>query len=573
MMKNRHLLWFCLLSCLPFLAWSQSAFYVSPSGDDSDPGSFASPWRTVQHGVDQLGTNDTLYLMNGNYHEKIHITTNAINLYNYPGHTPVIDALGLTQQNGIIEIHDASYVSIVGLALQNNVMPDAQGILVEGTSQFTKIHNCTIHDIHFSANPNAVVDSSTNAQGIIVYGTDSAVAIREIEIKGNHVYNCRLGYSEGIAVNGNVDGFRIVGNHVHDLTNIGIDCIGHEGTCPDPLRDRARNGDVLGNTVHHCVSFYAPSAGIYVDGGSHIILQRNICYNNGYGIEVGCESIGDSTHDILVTSNLLYNNEVSAIAFGGFDYPAGSGKVTHSTMMGNTCFNNGWATQTYGELYLSYCENSEIHSNIFDAVGTNILVRAENSQPGLLFDYNLVYGPGGAGSLLCLWNGTTASGFPAFVASSQTNTNSQFVDPGFVSRLPGSLDLHLTQNSPAIDGGSPNFPPSLIWLGDIDGDPRLMGNAILDCGADEYPSGGGLGIPDQPVGLVLSPNPGTDYVRLSHLSTGSTVTLYNTLGSVVYTAPVQEGETIDLTALPRGIYLVTAKSDEGVTRTTKLVKE
>jgi len=46
-------------------------FYVSPSGSDSEAGSIASPFRTIQHGVNQLKSGDTLFLREGSYHEEV----------------------------------------------------------------------------------------------------------------------------------------------------------------------------------------------------------------------------------------------------------------------------------------------------------------------------------------------------------------------------------------------------------------------------------------------------------------------------------------------------------------------
>ena len=41
------------------------ARYVSPAGNDSNDGSINSPWRTVQHAVNQVRAGETLYVDGG----------------------------------------------------------------------------------------------------------------------------------------------------------------------------------------------------------------------------------------------------------------------------------------------------------------------------------------------------------------------------------------------------------------------------------------------------------------------------------------------------------------------------
>src|SRR4051812_44697283 len=51
------------------------AYFVDPKvGDDAAGGNRANPWRTIQHGVDQLKPGDTLYLGGGIYYENVRIT-------------------------------------------------------------------------------------------------------------------------------------------------------------------------------------------------------------------------------------------------------------------------------------------------------------------------------------------------------------------------------------------------------------------------------------------------------------------------------------------------------------------
>lgn len=558
-----------LLLLVPGLGLAQSNFYVSPTGNNNNAGTLAAPWRNVQYGLDLLSTHDTLNLLTGTYAEKVVISVSGITLRNHAGHSPVLDGQGLTTQNSLIEIRDISNVTVQGLELQNNIQPDAQGILIQGDCHDITVQSCSIHDIHFSANPSAAVDSTTNAQGIIVYGTTPFGPATNIKLLDNHLYNCRIGYSEGIAVNGNVDGFEIAGNFVHNLTNIGIDCIGHEGTCPVPNNDQARNGVVRDNIVTQCVSNYAISAGIYIDGGRNIIIENNTTYFNGYGIEVGCENVGKETDGILVRNNLIYENEFSGIALGGYDYPSGSGKVTNSSFINNSCLGNGFGSQIFGEIYLTYSENAVFQNNIFYPTLTTVLVNAELGQPGLFFDYNIVYSHSGSGTVYGNWNGTTFNSYTSFLSTSQVNANGSYIDPGFVSTQSSSIDLHLQPSSPAIGAGNPNYLPQPSEV-DMDGEPRALG--IVDCGADEYYSGTGFMHPAQAPPLQLHPNPATSTFYLDALPGPATFAVYNAQGQVVHAGQLRADKGIDVAQLPAGVYLVVCTPAQGPARSAQLIK-
>lgn len=66
----------CLIVILIFAlnllrAAHASTMYVSLSGNDNASGIVASPWRTIQHGVDALKPGDTLLIGPGTYRERI----------------------------------------------------------------------------------------------------------------------------------------------------------------------------------------------------------------------------------------------------------------------------------------------------------------------------------------------------------------------------------------------------------------------------------------------------------------------------------------------------------------------
>ena len=547
------------------ITFGQTNYYVSPIGNNSNSGTLAMPWLTIQYGLNQLAANDTLNVLTGTFIEKISIPASNIYLRNYLSNTPVIDATGVTSQNSIIAISNKSNVTINGLELKNNIQNDAQGILIDGSGSNITIKNCKIHDIHFSSTVSAPVNAGTNAQGIIVYGTNATTAFTNLKIVNNQLYDCRLGYSEGIAVNGNVDGFEVMGNTVYNLTNIGIDLIGHEGTCSNPANDQARNGLVKNNIAHHCLSTYASSGGIYIDGGKIITVENNTSYHNGYGIEVGCENVGKTTDAIIIRNNIFYDNEISAVALGGFAYPSGSGKVTNSSIRNNTCYYNDFSNSGNGELYLSYSENSTIENNIFSPTNQDILAYAELSQPKLNFNYNTIYCQSGTSNLTVDWNGITYTGYSSFVTGSSTNINSIFNNPFFISANITTPDFHLTPSSPSINTGNPSFVSS---GSEVDMDGELRANGIVDCGADEYYTIIGIIANTSTNQYFLYPNPFSTQTTLQtdNLFKNVTLTVYNSCGQQVKQLNNISGQTVTLFRdnLPSGLYFLCLTEDNKI---------
>ncbi|MBT7162389.1 MAG: pectate lyase, partial [Victivallales bacterium] len=51
-----------LLTCLLPFALSAATVFISPSGDDANPGTLAQPFRTIQHGVNLLQPGDTCFV-------------------------------------------------------------------------------------------------------------------------------------------------------------------------------------------------------------------------------------------------------------------------------------------------------------------------------------------------------------------------------------------------------------------------------------------------------------------------------------------------------------------------------
>ncbi|MFT6810905.1 MAG: hypothetical protein ACJA01_004151, partial [Saprospiraceae bacterium] len=214
----------------------------------------------------------------GTYNEKVYVNVSGslgqpIIISNYNDDIVVVDGSNLPNDDAVIEIYDQNYIHIDGITIANNTQLDAQGIIIEGNCQGIEIRNNVIYNINFSADPNLAANESRNAQPLIVYGSNANAPIQNLIIKNNVIHDSRTGYSEALAVNGNIDGFIISNNNVFNITNIGIDIIGHEGTAS--INDQARNGTIKNIVVYNCKSPYATAAGIYVDCGKDLTIEAN----------------------------------------------------------------------------------------------------------------------------------------------------------------------------------------------------------------------------------------------------------------------------------------------------------
>ena len=81
------------LCVFAFAAFGQrgSSFYVSTDGSDSNPGTQAAPWRSVQHAADTARAGSTVNVRGGTYEERVSINASGnasegyITFRSYPG--------------------------------------------------------------------------------------------------------------------------------------------------------------------------------------------------------------------------------------------------------------------------------------------------------------------------------------------------------------------------------------------------------------------------------------------------------------------------------------------------------
>ncbi len=317
--------------------------YVSTTGNDgTGDGTYAKPYKTINTAISKLKAGSTLYILDGTYNEQVTIETtgtsdNPIAVKAAPGAHPVIK--GIDGERIIDILPGVSYLTIEGLELYNG----SDGIYYEASTSKPggniTIRNNKVHDV-----------GGENNFGIVFYAKN-VTPTRNIVIDGNEVYNCKTGGSETVTLNGNIDGFTVINNYIHDCNNIGLDAIGYEkDVCPVPELNCARNGIFKHNTLYKISTegndeykegsgYDLCCAGIYVDGGHDIIIEENNIDSCNLGIEVASEHSGKIVYNVTVRNNNISNSDgFGGLVFGGYNNKVGFTK--NCVFSNNTLYNN-----------------------------------------------------------------------------------------------------------------------------------------------------------------------------------------------------------------------------------------
>jgi hypothetical protein len=473
-----------------------TSYYVSTTGNDSNPGTQAAPWRTVQHAADTARPGSTVNVQGGIYEELVSINASGnasegfITFQSYPGETAVLDATHFTPsgRQGVLSIHNQSYVRVKGFEVRNFHTAEHRlsplGISVMGSGSHIELLKNNVHHIEQTFDGRDAPGRGGNGFGIAVYGTDAKNPITDLIIDGNEVHHLKTGSSESLVVNGNVTNFRITHNVVHDNNNIGIDVIGFERTAPDPAVDQARDGVVSNNLVYNITSRGNPayqneenSDGIYVDGGTRILIEQNVMHDVDFGIELASEHKGRATSYITARNNLIYHSHTAGISIGG--YAPERGHTDHCTVVNNTLYNNDTSATGSGEFQMQWNMADNTFANNIVFAGPHCLIslnksKIETGRPSIVSDNNIFYCASGTQSSNWIEASGTVTGFDKYVESTGKDRHSRFVDPYFVDAT--ANNFHLRSDSPALAEGATDLVP--VGEVDLEGSPRFKSGKI-----------------------------------------------------------------------------------------------
>lgn len=417
-------------------------YYVASDGNDSNPGTKESPWKTIQKGVNAGAAGKTIFIRQGTYKERITFkaansgsTDKYLILAAQPGEQVVLDGsgIGLGQLDGLINITGAHNVRISGFRIENAGSGQSQmGVFVQNAKHIV-VDN--------------VYTKNTASAGIGSWYSNYVV------ISGNQIEKARTtGEQECLSLNETID-FEVSYNKVWDSKRCeGIDAKNGSG-----------RGHIFKNEVH---DIYIE--GIYIDAyEAHtydLDVYSNVIYGCGLGITITSEQ-GGLLENIRVFNNIVHDTTDTGIAVLNWDGMAGSGgPVKNVSLFNNTIVNVGNTTPPDGGFRINYAAGKltglTIRNNII--VARTAAIAYKTPAQNVTVDHNLISGTklvSGQGGL--------------------TDANLVQGDPKFTNQA--SKDYHLSAGSPAIDKGSTDIP----FAFDFDGIARPQGGGF-DIGAYEF---------------------------------------------------------------------------------------
>ena len=517
-----------------FAVKSQAAvYYVSTSGANTNDGSLAHPWRTVQNAANNITAGDVVNIRAGTYHERVTVdtvlgtATQPIVFQKYAGDsgTVTIDQSGVTPPAGpsaLLTISNSNFITLQNIEVANyqtvgsNTAQKAQdpgGIYITGGCNGIKLLGCKVH--HISQNCTLLNDFGANGFGILVYGNDST-AIDNLVMDSCEVYALHTGASESVAFNGNVTHFTVTHNSVHDCNNIGIDFIGFEQTAPQSSLDQTRLGTCTDNVVYGIDSKFNPAyggnlttggpdstrsaPGLYVDGGRDIVLERNHVYSCNYALSVGSEHLGKAASNITARDNVFHHCHVGGIVMGGSSN-VDNGGTTGCSFTNNTLYDNDTTGSGGGQVAVqNFVTNCLIQRNLMVTTTTQLAQfiindNATSSFSSGAIDWNLyrchpdatyefIYRSAPFDNDFAGWR--SAGGTNKDAHSSLITASAALVNSAPSADSPAT-DFAITSISPAKDAGDGDTSPFTPASGETDffGHSRVI-NGRVDIGASEY---------------------------------------------------------------------------------------
>jgi len=274
---------------------SATDYYVSSTGSDSNPGTSAAPFKTIQKAAGVATAGSTVHVLPGTYNTTSTITTSRSGtdaahirfLSTVQWGAKIVSKMGKTTST--TWSNTGSYVDFVGFDLTGD-----------------------------------------GNEGFLNYGS-------YVSFIGNHVHNypgssvCGSNTGAGINAGTSYTGHNnsVIGNVVHDI-----------GT---PAKCNFGQGIYVANpyaTVSNNVSYHNGAYGLcFWHAATEEVISSNLVFGNGLGgIWVGASYGSVSFSYSTISNNIIVSNQASGVS--GYGIRNGGGMGTHNQFLNNIIYGN-----------------------------------------------------------------------------------------------------------------------------------------------------------------------------------------------------------------------------------------
>jgi hypothetical protein len=401
-MFARVVLGLLLLMGTAVWGFGATTYFVAPAGLNTNPGTAALPWRTLQYAADHVTAGDTVTVRPGTY-SGFNLTADGhqnapIQFLADPG--VLINAANSIRTDSGINLENASWVVIDGFEVSGMTRA---GIRAVGEDGDTFASHVTIRNVH----------SHHNGYWGILTGF-----VNDLLIENNETNNSAS--EHGIYVSNSGDRPVIRNNRSYNNRANGIHMNG----------DASLGGD-----------------GII----SNALVSGNIIYGNGAGGGSGINM--DGVQNSRIENNLLYDNHASGISLYSID---GGGGSTGNVVANNTIYqasNGRWAVNIRDG-----STGNTLRNNILLHPGSRGAISVwDDSLAGFTSDYNAVT------DRFTLTDGDSALTLNQWRSATGQDVHSLIATPAQLFANVGGNDYHLSATSPAINRGT-TFQAAIIDL-------------------------------------------------------------------------------------------------------------
>jgi len=403
---------------------SGATYYVATNGSDSNPGTQAQPWATLQKAVDTIAAGDTILVMPGTYVGcRIRSSGTSSAPKTLRSQTPLAAAITskgpINRKNCNIELDADNYTDpnsywvIDGFEIRNGIVAGVKALLAPYL-QFT--------------------NNWSHNNGTGGSGHDGFYGIAPYALFANNVFSSNA--EHGLYVGQGVMDYAVIRDNVaSNNNNMGFHNNGDKGA-PFDTDGMLDYFLIERNIAYNC----ATSHGMDGDGMRFSTVRNNLIYNVG---NCGIMLTGISGAEVSHDNRVLNNTILTAVNYGVHIYRRGGAN--------NKLFNN--------ILYWSGTGND---------YGGSIALATTLAQVGFESNYNVVtnkFSLANKAKTLTQWR-TYGYDLNSFIATP---------DQLFVN--PAAGDYHLKATSPAINAGT--------TLSDVTDDlekyPRTAGSYDIGC--------------------------------------------------------------------------------------------